>query len=130
MIEVVAAMTMRGERFMICQRPVSKANGDLWEFPGGKIEPGETPEIALAREIREELGMQISVGDRLADTVRGDIHLTLYAAQIVRGEPKLLEHSALAWVTRAQAEAYALCPADRVLLGLIGESSRKIESDH
>ena len=119
MIEVVAAMILRDERILLCQRPVGKSNGTLWEFPGGKIEAGETPETALRREIREELNMDIRVGACLADTKRGDIHLTLYEAEITCGEPQLLEHSALAWVSRTEAEGYDLCPGDRVLLGSI-----------
>lgn len=61
--QVVAALIWRGEQFMICQRPAHKARGLLWEFVGGKVEPGETRQQALVRECREELGVEIAVGD-------------------------------------------------------------------
>ena len=63
MVEVVAALIWRGDRFLICQRPAHKARGLLWEFVGGKVEPGETGEQALVRECAEELGIEVSVGD-------------------------------------------------------------------
>ena len=63
MTEVVAALIWEGEKFMICQRPAHKARGLLWEFVGGKVEPGETKEQALIRECREELAVTLSVGD-------------------------------------------------------------------
>ena len=67
MTEVVAALIWEGEKFMICQRPAHKARGLLWEFVGGKVEPGETKEQALIRECREELAVTLSVGDVFMD---------------------------------------------------------------
>lgn len=121
MIEVVAAMTTCDGRFMICRRPAGKANAGLWEFPGGKLEPNETPQAALRREIREELGMEIRVSALLADALRGEIHLSLYAAEIEHGAPVLLEHSAIAWIRDDEINEYALCPADRELLRRLGK---------
>ena len=69
MTEVVAALIWEGEKFMICQRPAHKARGLLWEFVGGKVEPGETKEQALIRECREELAVTLSVGDVFMDGV-------------------------------------------------------------
>ena len=69
MTEVVAALIWEGEKFMICQRPAHKARGLLWEFVGGKVEPGETKEQALIRECREELAVTLSVGDLFMDVV-------------------------------------------------------------
>ena len=68
--EVVAALIWQGDKFMICQRPAYKARGLLWEFVGGKVEPGETKEQALIRECREELAVILSVGDVFMD-IRG-----------------------------------------------------------
>ena len=62
-VEVVAALIWRGDRFLACQRPAHKARGLLWEFVGGKVEPGETKEEALVRECREELGVTVRVGE-------------------------------------------------------------------
>ena len=116
MTEVVAALIRRDGRFLICQRPENKARPFLWEFPGGKVEPGETPAEALARECREELGVELRVGEAFTDTVYEYpdicIHLTLLNAELAAGEPELLEHRALAWITPAEAEGYAFCPAD------------------
>ena len=119
-LEVVAACITQGEKFLLCRRPEDKNCGGMWEFVGGKIEPGETGELALIRECREELGIVISVGKLLAETVHEypayRVHLTLYAARIKRGEPVLYEHTEARWVDALQAERMALCPADRELL--------------
>ena len=123
MVEVVAALIWRGDRFMICQRPAYKARGLLWEFVGGKVEPGETRPQALARECMEELGVQIEVGDLFMDLthVYPDItvHLTLFNAEIAEGVPQLLEHCDIKWITPAEIENYDFCPADEEILRLI-----------
>ena len=123
MIQVVAALIREGKTFMICQRPPHKARGLLWEFPGGKIEPGETGPEALIRECREELGVTLSVGDVFyeVDHVYPDItiHLTLYNAAISDGTPQLLEHNALRYITPAEIDSYDFCPADVDILKAI-----------
>ena len=123
MIEVVAAMIRRDGRFLICRRPQGKNCEFMWEFPGGKVEPGETNEAALAREIREELNCGIAVGERLAETTHAypnvEIHLTLYAAGLTDGEPECLEHSRIAWINENETAGYSFCPADAKLMRAI-----------
>ena len=116
MIEVVAALIWNNGKFMICQRPENKSRALLWEFPGGKVEAGETKEAALARECREELDIELSVGAVFAEStfVYPDIsvHLILLEAKIVRGEPKLLEHRDIRWITPEEAHLFEFSPAD------------------
>ena len=118
--EVVAALLWKGDRFMICQRPAHKARGLLWEFVGGKVEPGETKEEALIRECREELDVKIEVGDVFMDVLHDYpdllVHLTLFNAKLEKGEPKLLEHNDLKWITPAEIPAFDFCPADVEIL--------------
>ena len=120
MTEVVAALIRDGGRFMICRRPAHKARGLLWEFVGGKVEPGETKREALARECREEIGVEVEAGDVYFDVVHEYpdilIHLTLYNAVITEGEPKLLEHSEIRWITPEEIPQYEFCPADADIL--------------
>ena len=117
MVEVVAALIWDGDRFLICQRPEHKARGLLWEYVGGKVEAGETKQEALIRECKEELDVTISVGDTFMDVIHEypdiTVHLTLFHAQIVSGEIKLLEHNAVAWITPDEIPDYAFCPADK-----------------
>ena len=114
--EVVAALIWDGDRFLICQRPEHKARGLLWEYVGGKVEPGETKQEALIRECREELGVTITVGDVFMDVVHEypdiTVHLTLFHASIADGTIRLLEHNAIAWITPAEIPDYDFCPAD------------------
>ena len=116
MVEVVAALVRDGEKFMICQRPEHKSRPLMLEFPDGKVEAGETPEAALARECREELEIGLEVGEKFAEStfVYPDIsvHLTLLEARIVRGEPKLLEHRDIRWITPEEASDYEFSHAD------------------
>ncbi len=118
--EVVAALIWDGDKFMICQRPAHKARGLLWEFVGGKVEPGETMEAALIRECREELAVELSVGDIFMDVLHEypdlTVHLTLFNATIARGVPQKLEHNDIQWITRAQIPDYDFCPADTDIL--------------
>ena len=118
--EVVAALIWQGEKFMICQRPVHKARGLLWEFVGGKVEPGETKEQALIRECREELDVTLSVGDVFMDVVHEypdlTVHLTLFNAIIAEGEPQMLEHNDIQWIEPSEIPNYAFCPADEEIL--------------
>ena len=120
MTEVVAALIWDGDRFMACQRPPHKARGLLWEFVGGKVEPGETKEEALIRECREELDITLSVQDVFMDVVHEypdlTVHLVLYNATIAEGTPKKLEHNDIRWITPAQIPEYDFCPADEEIL--------------
>lgn len=120
MTEVVAALIWQGDRFMICQRPAHKARGLLWEFVGGKVEPGETKEQALVRECMEELSVTVSVGDVFLDVVHEypdlTVHLTLFHAAIVQGEIQMLEHNDIRFITVREIDDYAFCPADEVIL--------------
>lgn len=120
MTEVVAALIFSGERFLICQRPAHKSCGLLWEFVGGKVEPGETKEQALVRECREELGIGITVEDEFTQVIHTypdiTVHLTLYRARIEDGTPQLLEHADLCWITAAEISEYTFCPADKEIL--------------
>jgi 8-oxo-dGTP diphosphatase len=128
MTEVVAALIWDRDRFMICRRPAHKARGLLWEFVGGKVEPGETGPQALARECREELDITVAVGDIYTEVthVYPDItvHLTLYNASIAEGTPKLLEHSDLRWITPAEIPLYDFCPADTEILEKLKNADR------
>lgn len=118
--EVVAALIWRDKQFMICQRPAHKARGLLWEFVGGKVEPGETPAQALVRECREELGVTVSVGETFMEVTHTypdiTVHLTLLHAAIVEGEPQRLEHNDIRWITANEIGQYAFCPADEEIL--------------
>ena len=123
MIEVVAALIWDKDKFMICQRPVHKARGLLWEFVGGKVETGETKEQALIRECREELAVTVSVGDVFMDVVHEypdiNVHLTLFNATIAEGVPQKLEHNDIKWITPAEITDYIFCPADEEILEAI-----------
>ena len=119
-VDVVAALVVEKGKFMICQRPAHKARGLLWEFVGGKVEPGETKAQALIRECREELGVTVSPGEVFmeVDHVYPDItiHLTLFRAAIVAGRPQRLEHADIRFIAPEQIPLYAFCPADASIL--------------
>lgn len=125
MVEVVAALIWNDDKFMICQRPENKARGLLWEFVGGKVEPNETKEQALIRECQEELDITLKVGKVFLDVVHEypdiTVHLTLFNAIISEGEPKLLEHNDLRWITPKEIPQYDFCPADEEILERIRE---------
>ena len=120
MTQVVAALIWQGKRFLICQRPAHKMRGLLWEFVGGKVEPGETKEAAQARECMEELGVVVQAKDVFLEVVHRypdmTVDLTLFNAEIVSGTPKLLEHADIRWITPAEIDGYDFCPADVEIL--------------
>ena len=128
MVEVVAALIWADNKFMICQRPAHKARALLWEFVGGKVEPGETKEQALVRECQEELAVTISVGDVFMEVTHEypdiTVHLTLFNAVIGEGTPQKLEHNDIQWITPAQIPNYNFCPADEEILQKIIETYR------
>ncbi len=117
---VVAAYVIRDGRVMICQRRAEVHNGLKWEFPGGKIEPGESPEDALARELREELGVGARVG-RIRDAVHyrypdRDVLVLFYQCEIPSGEPAPLDCNAVAWVAPEELRRYDFAGADRAFV--------------
>ena len=126
MTEVVAALIWDGNRFLACQRPAHKARGLLWEFVGGKVEPGETREQALIRECQEELAVTVSVQDVFmeVDHVYPDltVHLPLFNASIAEGIPQKIEHNDLRWITVEEIDQYEFCPADEEILRRLKEA--------
>lgn len=120
MTEVVAALIWDGDRFLACQRPADKARGLLWEFVGGKVEPGEGREAALIRECREELGITVAVDDVYMELIHEypdlTVQLILFNAHIAEGIPQKLEHNDIRWLRVSEIEQYQFCPADRDIL--------------
>ena len=120
-IEVVGAIIKDGGKYLVGQRAAHKTQGGLWEFMGGKIEPGEIPEEALARECREELALQIE-GARIVDSVVHEypektIRLTLIECNPQKGSvPQALEHQQIRWVTVDEMKSINFCPADQELV--------------
>ena len=122
-IRVVAALIADprdASRFLVQQRLPDKSRANLWEFPGGKVEPGETDEAALIRECREELAVELSVGRRLWGNTHAysdlTVQLELFAAEIREGEPKPLGAQALRFCTPVEMQALPFCEADLPLL--------------
>ena len=127
--QVVAALIWRQDRFLICQRPAHKARGLLWEFVGGKVEPGETKEEALARECREELDADVRAGEVFMQLVHEypdlTVELTLFHATM-EGEPRLLEHNDLRWITVEEIDDYDFCPADTEILAALKQKKTSV----
>ena len=125
MTDVVASLIWDGDRFMACQRPAHKARGLLWEFVGGKVEPGESHTEALIRECREDLDIEIGVGDLFMELTHVypdlTVRLSLYHAVIKSGTPRLLEHNDLRWILPNEVDTLEFCPADRDILDKIRE---------
>lgn len=123
--EVVAALIWDQDKFLICQRPTHKARALLWEFVGGKVEPGETKKQALIRECQEELDINLSVGDVFMDVAHEypdiSVHLTLFNATIAEDVPQMLEHNDIKWITPSEISNYDFCPADEEILKKIIE---------
>ena len=122
---VAAALIWEGERFMICQRPENKARGLLWEFVGGKTEPGESAEEALVRECKEELDVTVKPLDVFMELehVYPDltVELILFNAVITEGEVKMLEHNDIRWIKVSEIDDYEFCPADVAILKKLKE---------
>jgi mutator protein MutT len=119
-IEVSAALVFRDGRLLIAQRHAKSHLGGLWEFPGGKREAGETFEQCLVREIREELGVEISVGELFEEIVHDypekSVHLKFFICKLLSGEPQPLDCAAVNWVTKAQLADFQFPAADADLL--------------
>ena len=125
---VVAAAIVSEGRCLIGRRPPGGSAGELWEFPGGKVEPGESPEAALVREIQEELGVAIEVGPLIGssslETAERVLVLELYQATWTSGELELREHLELDWASAESLLLFSFAPADQPLLPLVGEQLR------
>ncbi|HKT81843.1 MAG TPA: NUDIX domain-containing protein [Vicinamibacterales bacterium] len=115
LISVLAAVVWRNDKYLVCQRPTHKRHGGLWEFPGGKLEPGETYLDAAKRELAEELGVEVlGVGLPLFSTAdSGSEFLIEFVATEIVGEPRCLEHIDLKWLPVEQLSSLQLAPSDQ-----------------
>lgn len=125
-INVVAGFIYENNKILICQRPAGKARALLWEFAGGKVEPGETHAEALKREYREELAVEIETGGlfyehshEYDDVI---VNLFIYHAKIVQGTIQKLEHNAIKWISAKEIDQYEFCPADKEVLEIIKQN--------
>jgi 8-oxo-dGTP diphosphatase len=119
-VEVSAALIFRDGKLLITQRHADAHLGGLWEFPGGKREPDETFEQCLVREIREELGVEISVGGLFEEISHAypekSVHLKFFVCKLLSGEPQPLDCAAVRWVERPELAGFEFPAADRFLL--------------
>lgn len=124
-VRVIACVISRNDEFLVCQRPMSKRHGGLWEFPGGKVEPGETDEAAAKRELLEELGVElISISDSHFSMSDPDSpYLIVFMPVLVQGTPTCTEHSDLRWGIPAELASLPLATSDRCFVDyLLGHS--------
>lgn len=116
LIAVTAAILIKGSKVLIAQRKSTAHQAGKWEFPGGKIEPGETPEACLRRELQEEFGIDTQIGQFLAESVfhyeEISIRLLAYQATLIEGRLEPNDHDAIAWVAPHQMDPYEFAPAD------------------
>ena len=119
-VDVVAALIWEKDKFLICQRPANKSRALLWEFVGGKTEPGETMQQALIRECREELNIKVDVSNQFMQVIHEYpdilIRLTLFHCSIPEGYPEALEHNDIRWIHPSEIDQYQFCPADTDIL--------------
>ena len=121
-IRVIACVVQRGRRLLLGRRPPSKRHGGLWEFPGGKLEAGESDLEAAARELAEELNVDVyAVGDLLAEYQdSGSPYLIVFRRAMIRGEPEALEHTELRWFAWEELPGLALAPTDQRFVDTLG----------
>lgn len=126
-ISVVAAVIQRDGCYLVCRRPAHKRHGGLWEFPGGKLEPGETFADAARRELAEELGLRlVEAGGLLYSSLDTASGLTInFVGVEAAGEPRLTEHSELAWLPAAELAALPLAPSDRMFVAHLTAGTRE-----
>jgi len=124
-IEVVAAVIGRDGKILVAQRPDATHLAGLWEFPGGKREPGESHEEALIRELREELGVTVEVHEKITSIFHRypdrTVLLSFYRSELVEGEPQPVGCKAVRWATPAELSALEMPEADRPLLKMLQE---------
>jgi 8-oxo-dGTP diphosphatase len=127
---VLAAVVRREDRYLICQRPAHKRHGGLWEFPGGKLEPGETHEHAARRELAEELGVQVRTVGRMLFSIAdpGSQFVIEFAPVTIEGEPRCLEHSSLQWLTLDELPRLELAPSDRRFVEFLRSGADRAEA--
>jgi A/G-specific adenine glycosylase len=129
--QVAAGIISKGDQLLIAQRPAKGMLGGLWEFPGGKQEEGETLEECIVREIREELGIEIEVVERLTSVEHAFSHfsITLHAmaARYVSGEPQTLGCADWKWIAPEELDQFALPRADRLIVDFLRQHGRQME---
>jgi 8-oxo-dGTP diphosphatase len=125
-VQVVGAAVVREGRVLAARRVAPVALAGLWEFPGGKVEPGESDVEALQREIAEELGVEVVVGARVGpDLLLGDTAvMRVYLARLVDGDPQLTEHDAFRWLGADELDDVPWIPADAPVLGPLADQLR------
>ena len=133
MIAVVAALIVKEGKLLIAQRPVGKHMAGKWEFPGGKIEKGETPEQALERELSEELGVRTKTG-RIYHAIHHsypekEILLLFYRSRLLEGEPSPIEEADIRWIDEGELRGFDWAEADDPLIDLIAEDGFGALSD-
>lgn len=123
MIEVVAGIIYRNNKFLVAQRNLKKSQGGLWEFPGGKVEKGETYEEALKREIKEEFNADIKVEEYVGENIHHypekDIKLIFYKAKLVSENIELIEHEDFKWITKKDKNKFKFAEADEKVFEMI-----------
>ena len=116
MLKVTAAVIRDGDKILLCQRPENKRHGLLWEFPGGKVEPGETEEACIVRECNEELSVILGKIKKLTTIEADDISISYFEAVIESGILKKNEHNDIRWINPKDINSYKLCPNDRAMV--------------
>lgn len=123
MIEVVAGIIYKDNKFLIAKRNLKKAQGGLWEFPGGKVERDEDYEEALKREIKEEFNADIEVKQYIGENIHHypekDIKLIFYIAELISDKMELLEHEDIRWITKEEKDKFEFAGADKKVFDLI-----------